>query len=175
MTDIVPSDREPTVVERWLKKLVASNDEHDRHYKIGKYKQEGEPRNLLQRKPRKPKKVKEKRERVPVVERSRREERMEAQNIYETHKKKGFVYLMFSANGYHKIGISKNINIRCGDLNRQFPVEIRVVHFIASNDYRRVEKFLHNKYAGKRVQHEWFDLNQKDVQWITSLKDYDLD
>ena len=35
--------------------------------------------------------------------------------------------------------------------------------------------YLHDKYKAKRAQHEWFDLDDEDVAWILSLRNYDLD
>jgi predicted GIY-YIG superfamily endonuclease len=87
----------------------------------------------------------------------------------------GYVYLMRSGNGYHKIGITKNIKNRLYGVRVQFPIAIDVIHYIASEDYRNVERFLHNKYSSKRVQHEWFSLNEKDISWFKSLRDHELD
>lgn len=87
----------------------------------------------------------------------------------------GYVYLMRSGNGYYKIGISKKVEGRLDGLKRQFPVEIEVIHYIASKQYRDVERYLHRKYESKRIEYEWFNLESKDIKWIKSLKDYDLD
>jgi uncharacterized Zn finger protein (UPF0148 family) len=87
----------------------------------------------------------------------------------------GYVYLMRSANGLHKIGRSKNVQARNGDLNRQFPIQIKVVHEVFCKDYCKSERELHHKYRKKCVESEWFDLSAFDVAWFMSLKDGDLD
>jgi len=105
----------------------------------------------------------------------KRERQREEQKLYEQNKKAGYVYLMRSSNGYYKIGISKNVKNRLGDIKRQFPIQVEIIHFVACADQRKTEAFLHRKYFAKRVEYEWFDLNAQDVHWITSLKDYELD
>jgi uncharacterized Zn finger protein (UPF0148 family) len=89
--------------------------------------------------------------------------------------KAGYVYLMSSANGLYKIGRSKNVEQRRGDLNRQFPIQIGVIHSVLCKDYAKVERDLHSKYRQKRVGHEWFRLTPQDVAWFLALKDGDLD
>jgi predicted GIY-YIG superfamily endonuclease len=183
--DILHSNNGLTVVERWLRKLIEANNEHDKKYRIGKYKREEKPPQprKQKRKPKpkpkvEPNKQKESVVSVVVVKRDRQKEiaeALEARKRYEESKIKGFVYLMRSGNGYHKIGITKNIKQRVNGIRIEFPIEIDVVHYIASNNHRGVEKFLHKKYSSKRVQHEWFNLEPQDIQWIESLNDYDLD
>ena len=102
-------------------------------------------------------------------------EAQEARELYRRHQKFGYVYLMCSGNGYHKIGISKNVVNRKWQIDREYPIKIELLHQFACNDYRRVERFLHEKYATKRVQYEWFKLDPEDVQWILSQKDHYLD
>jgi predicted GIY-YIG superfamily endonuclease len=159
--DILHSNDGLTVVERWLRKLIESNDEHDRRYRIGKYKREEKPERQKPRKPRQQKVLAPEPEPKP-----------EPRKVEE---KRGYVYLMRSGNGYHKIGITKNIKNRLYGVRVQFPIAIDVIHYIASEDYRNVERFLHNKYSSKRVQHEWFSLNEKDISWFKSLRDHELD
>lgn len=111
---------------------------------------------------------------IKKVETKTQISRKEQAAIYERNKLAGYVYLMRSGNGYYKIGISKNVKSRAWELNRQFPIQIEVVHQFACNDYRKVEKFLHDKYSTQRAQYEWFVLETADVQWIMSVKDYEL-
>ena len=105
----------------------------------------------------------------------KRERQREEQELYEQNQKAGYVYLMRSSNGYYKIGISKNVKNRLGDIKRQFPIQVEIIHYIACADQRKTEAFLHRKYFAKRVEYEWFDLDAQDIHWITSLKDHELD
>ena len=89
--------------------------------------------------------------------------------------KAGYVYLMRSANGLYKIGRSKNTKKRKAELNRQFPIQIGIIHLVLCRDYCKAEKDLHRKYRQKRVESEWFNLSAQDVAWLLSLKDGDLD
>ena len=112
---------------------------------------------------------------APRVKTKRDLEAEEQARIYAENKRAGYVYLMRSENGLHKIGISRDVDRRKKDLNRQFPIRIEIVHQIACRDRRKVEMYLHDKYKAKRAQHEWFDLDDEDVAWILSLRNYDLD
>lgn len=86
----------------------------------------------------------------------------------------GYVYLMRSDNGYHKIGMSKKTSERLFGVKRLYPVEIELIHQIKCHDRRKVEQMLHKKYRKQRYGHEWFSLAPGDVEWITSLRDYEL-
>ena len=164
---IIPSNDELTVVQRWLQKLIAANKERDELWK--RY----ERTNRGASKPRKYK-PRQKARQVPqvmvdVVKKTSKEKKSLPRGYY------GFVYLMQSSNGYHKVGITTDIKKRLNGIRRLFPVKIDIVHHIASNDYRNVERFIHKKFASKRVQHEWFNLEDGDVRWFKLLRDYDLD
>jgi hypothetical protein len=87
----------------------------------------------------------------------------------------GFVYLMKSDNGLHKIGMTSVIKNRLYGLNREIPVKVEVIHYFKSYCYREVERYLHKKYANERIRYEWFDLNEQQVEEIRSIKDLDLD
>jgi hypothetical protein len=121
--------------------------------------------------PTKPEPVEEKKEPTPHVLRGRK-----AKPTREP-KPRGFghVYLMVSENGLYKIGISKNIESRLSDLNRQIPMSVGCIHYFASKNYRKAECFLHTKFSKERVQYEWFRLSPKQVKWILSLRDFGID
>lgn len=104
-----------------------------------------------------------------------RPSKIKAIDFSSPEKLTGFVYLMWSGNGLYKIGISKGVQNRLHGLRRQFPIRIEVIHFIKSTNYKNVEKYLHNKFASKRAEFEWFRLSREDVLWIKSLKDFELD
>lgn len=104
-----------------------------------------------------------------------KEEQERLSNLPTPRINNGYVYLMQSGNGYYKIGISTNIEQRIYGIKRQFPVKIEVVHYFACYEHRKVEKYLHNKYSSKRIEYEWFQLDTKDIEWIKSINDFDLD
>jgi hypothetical protein len=90
------------------------------------------------------------------------------------NEKAGFVYLLKSSNGYHKIGKAKRVNDRLSSWKRFFPVRIDLVCYLACHDRAMVENLLHKKFWKKRVEGEWYKLDKDDVAWIKGLKDYEL-
>lgn len=87
-------------------------------------------------------------------------------------KHEGYIYLIkgvFPSKCY-KIGLTKEPKSRISTLGVQLPFPIEVIHLIKTNDMRGLEKALHNKYADKRVNGEWFALTDSDVQEICSMK-----
>jgi hypothetical protein len=80
----------------------------------------------------------------------------------------GYVYLL-EGDGCHKIGRAKDPTKRTEQLAVQLPYEVNLVCAIASADYAKLEAELHNHFAEKRLNGEWFDLSQEDVnafKWL---------
>ncbi|WP_197246395.1 GIY-YIG nuclease family protein [Cytobacillus firmus] len=83
----------------------------------------------------------------------------------------GCVYLIREMEqGRIKIGKSKSIENRLKHFGIALPFRIEEVYFIATRNYDELEQVLHKKYAHKRVNGEWFDLNDKDIQEIKRIK-----
>lgn len=89
--------------------------------------------------------------------------------------REGYVYLMWAENGMHKIGISKNVEQRRKNIERDIPVRVNIIHSFRSKDYRAVERNLHQKYSRERIRYEWFLLSQEQVDEIAKITDYELD
>lgn len=159
----------PDYIKAWSEKFKAYSDEH--FEQMNKSVKPRKPRVIKQIAISEPKPEKIIIE-APITKRDLRQE--EQRKIFERNKKHGYVYLMRSGNGYHKIGISKDVDTRLGGLRRQFPLQIEVIHYFACHDYRVVEKLLHEKYSDKQIEYEWFGLSEDDVNSICKLKDYDL-
>lgn len=82
----------------------------------------------------------------------------------------GYVYLILEVNQdgneAYKIGISKNPaekrlkQLQTGNSNR-----ISILKCYESNNYKKVEKWLHGRYLSKKTlaQNEWFNLTSDDV------------
>lgn len=81
----------------------------------------------------------------------------------------GFVYLVRSEGGYYKIGRTKNPANRIKTFKVKLPFEIEYVAIIQTNDMYALEKELHKKYKPKKVNGEWFSLNDDDLNYIKSL------
>jgi len=82
---------------------------------------------------------------------------------------KGFVYFIKEDYaGRIKIGKTKDINQRLDTFNVKLPFNVTLIHVIESNNYHYTEKLFHILFQLKRVNGEWFELNDSDVNWIKS-------
>lgn len=75
----------------------------------------------------------------------------------------GFVYLMKYGKHY-KIGKTNAIGRREYELAFQLPERLRTVHSIKTDDPDGMEEYWHKRFASKRGNGEWFDLDTADVQ-----------
>lgn len=89
----------------------------------------------------------------------------------KTTKKAGIIYLLNSG-VYYKIGKTKNLPARMETLavGVAAPFDIKLIHHFKTNDYSGEERKLHNMFADKRTEGEWFTLSEKDVNYICSLR-----
>ena len=86
----------------------------------------------------------------------------------EARKSPGYVYLLHSEHGY-KIGKSKRPNERQVEIGTKLPFEVERIGLIETDDMKKLELSLHQRYADKRLNGEWFNLDQEDVDYIKSL------
>lgn len=87
-----------------------------------------------------------------------------------SNKTAGYVYLLRSASGYWKIGKTVNPADRIKTFSVKLPFEVEYEHLISCEDYSRAETELHARFAPKRVNGEWFCLDEADVAWIKAIK-----
>lgn len=83
--------------------------------------------------------------------------------------KPGFVYLLKADNGYHKIGYTKDPKSRAKTFGIQLPFEVAFECLIKSDDMVKLETELHQRFADKRTEGEWFKLDKSDVEYIKGL------
>jgi hypothetical protein len=81
----------------------------------------------------------------------------------------GYVYLLQSPTKYRKIGKTKNPNNRLKTFSVKLPFEVEYEALIQTNNMSQLEVDLHNLFASKRVNGEWFDLSPEDVEYIKGL------
>jgi hypothetical protein len=80
----------------------------------------------------------------------------------ETSHKKG-VYLIRADNGLTKIGCTGNLEKRLKSITTASPCKLTLIGFLRCRDFHEEERKLHCQFAGKRIQGEWFDLNEVDL------------
>jgi len=88
----------------------------------------------------------------------------------------GFVYLLLSVNDYgeevYKIGVTKrNVDTRIRELQTGNPNKISVLRVYESDNYLKVERWMHRKYfdAKTEAKNEWRNLSNDHI--ITFLVD----
>lgn len=75
----------------------------------------------------------------------------------------GEVYL-FKSGKYYKIGKTNDTVRRGNELRIQLPEKMDLIHSIKTDDPSGVEAYWHRRFASKRKQGEWFDLNTPDIK-----------
>jgi len=89
----------------------------------------------------------------------------------DTYSEKGYVYFIREDYaGRIKIGKTKDINQRLDTFNVKLPFHVELLHVIESNNYHYTEKLFHILFQSKRVNGEWFNLNETDISWVKSGK-----
>ena len=74
----------------------------------------------------------------------------------------GYVYLI-QMDKWHKIGATKDILRRQGEIRLTLPEKERLVHTIETDDPFGVEKYWQKRFSHRQTQGEWFKLTSADV------------
>ena len=80
----------------------------------------------------------------------------------------GWIYILKSDHGY-KIGYSKNPENRLVTFGNKLPFPVEYECLFQVEDMRITEKYLHELYAHKRIDGEWFDLTADDIETIKTI------
>jgi hypothetical protein len=83
----------------------------------------------------------------------------------------GWVYLLQSPTNHYKIGCATNPRNRAKTFGIQLPFEVEFLALIYTEDMYSLEGSLHEKFANKRVNGEWFALDAADVDYIEALEE----
>ena len=81
---------------------------------------------------------------------------------------KGYVYLL-KAGPYYKIGRTQELDQRIKQLATLPPFDVELIHVIPTKNMNKLESELHELYATKRKQGEWFELEPENVEFIVGL------
>lgn len=94
-----------------------------------------------------------------------RENKIVDENIKKT--KDGYVYIIKKNDeNIVKIGMSKNYSERTKQISTKLPFEVETVKVFKTKDMYSLEKKLHDFYKEKRLNGEWFELNNEDLEYI---------
>lgn len=82
----------------------------------------------------------------------------------------GYVYILTSNYLVFKIGVtSGKIEKRIRALQTGNAEKIDLVKSYKTDNYRNIETWLHHKFNEKRLEGEWFQLNETDINQFESL------
>lgn len=71
---------------------------------------------------------------------------------------------------FYKIGRTVDPEARVRHLGIQLPFPVSVEHIIPCEDHKASERALHDMYASKRANGEWFSLLASDVEEIKGIR-----
>lgn len=78
--------------------------------------------------------------------------------------------LLQEINGTHyKIGLTTDPDKRMNTFSVKLPYKVKFVCLIETEQMHKVEKMLHQRFANKRINGEWFALDAEDVEYIKGL------
>ena len=80
----------------------------------------------------------------------------------------GYIYIIKSEYGY-KIGLSKHIKDRLKLFGVKLPFPIEVVGYHKVGNMHKMELHIHKLYKSKRLNGEWFTLDEKDLVDISTI------
>lgn len=86
----------------------------------------------------------------------------------------GYVYIIkdIEVSGMFKIGYTNNPARRIYDFGVTLPFRTMVVMLIEWPDAPRLEKILHDTFANKRTNGEWFKLTDLDIAYAHKMLEY---
>jgi len=91
------------------------------------------------------------------------EQQAETTDVAVDDPKFGYVYL-FKSGKHYKIGHSNSAGRREYELAIQLPERLTTVHTISTDDPPGIEDYWHRRFAAKRLNGEWFNLDAADIR-----------
>ncbi len=97
------------------------------------------------------------------------------QSISKEKIEKKYVYILKYSDAY-KIGISNDVEKRLENIKKEYrkidpimPYDLKIINYYKVKNAYKMEDELHDFFKGKRLNGEWFELNQTDLQLIYDL------
>jgi len=86
--------------------------------------------------------------------------------------RKGYIYLIQAITpvNHYKIGLSKEPVTRIESMGVKLPFPVETIHIFPTDDMTTTEKTLHENFADRRVNGEWFELDEGDVDYICAIQ-----
>lgn len=81
----------------------------------------------------------------------------------------GYVYVLRSPTGAYKIGYTINPANRIRTFSVKLPFEVEYEVLIKTDDMRDLEAFLHDRYAERTINGEWFALTDDDLAELRAM------
>lgn len=81
----------------------------------------------------------------------------------------GYIYVL-QGGDYYKIGSTTKLDDRVTRLSTLMPFSINLICAIATEDMFALETMLHNSFANKRTNGEWFRLEPEDIEYMRGLQ-----
>ena len=76
----------------------------------------------------------------------------------------GYLYLIHCVGfPYYKIGITKDIDARLSSMQSSLPFQLELEFAVLAENFLIKERELHSKYANNRLNGEWFNFNDAEL------------
>jgi hypothetical protein len=87
----------------------------------------------------------------------------------QQYEKCGYVYVIRADTGHYKIGRTNNVPNRMKLFAVKLPFNFEIITHFPCEDMYEAESHLHDFFSEKRVNGEWFTLNQDDVEALKTV------
>ncbi|MCK8818109.1 GIY-YIG nuclease family protein [Natroniella sulfidigena] len=82
----------------------------------------------------------------------------------------GYVYFLKEVGGNKcKIGLTNDLDRRIGQISPKLPFQVELFHSIKTNCNYKLENFFHTMFKEKRLNGEWFELTESDLESVSVL------
>jgi hypothetical protein len=87
----------------------------------------------------------------------------------------GFIYVLGGGPGVFKIGLTSSLTRRLKRLEIQLPFPVELIHTLPVDHMPAAELFFHTLFESKRLNGEWFALDEADIEFLKGQSEWSLD